>query len=103
MRLEEEGFLIYIDKDRMEADNVFPKSRCFSAILKKDMRDLDKEFFKLAKDEECTDELYETNYNKDIEKVMKQVAAIYVEDFRKVNFMLPSGISESKYLVSFIR
>ena len=80
----------------MERDTLFPKSRCFSAVLKKDMRDINTSFFKLAKDEECTEALYETNYIKEIDKVMKQVATRYVEDVRKINFSLPSVISESE-------
>ena len=96
MKLEEEGFVMYIDKDKMEADGVFPKVRCFSAILKKDIRDLHSDFFKLAKDEECTADLYETNYNKDIDENMKKVASTYVEDLSKISFSLPSVISESR-------
>lgn len=96
MRLEEEGYLIYIDKERMEEDKLFPKNRCFSAFLKQDMRDLDKKFFKLAKDEECNEDLYETNLNKDIDKVLKQVAAAYVHDLTRLSYSLPSNISDSK-------
>ena len=94
MKLQKEGFLLYIDKEKMEADKVFPKSHCFSAILKKDIRDIPTAFFRLAKDDECTEDLYETNYNKDIDKTMKQVASIYVEDLTRLSFSLPSVISE---------
>ena len=85
---------MYIDKEKMEADGVFTKVRCFSAILKKDIRDLHSDFFKLCKDEECTADLYETNFNKDIDKNLKKVASIYAEDLSKISFSLPSMISE---------
>ena len=100
MKLQEEGFIVYVDKERMEADKLFSKQKCFSAVVKKDMRDLDSGFFQGAKDPECTDDMYETNYNKDIDKVMKQVAAKYTEDLGHVNFLLPSNISDSLYMIN---
>ena len=80
MKLQEDGFLIYIDKEQME------------------MRDLDEAFFSCSKDPECTDDMYEMNYNKEIDKVMKQVATTYIQDLGHVNFSLPSNISKSEYL-----
>ena len=94
IKLDEDRYLIYIDKERMVADEVFTKMRCFSAIVKKDIRDLSQDFFKLAKDEECTADLYETNYNKEIDDAMKKVACIYVNDMSHISFLLPSQISE---------
>ena len=77
----------------MERDTLFPKSRCFSAVLKKDMRDINTSFFKLAKDEECTEALYETNYNKEIDKVMKQVVlrSSHLMDCVRPSGSLPEG------------
>ena len=74
----------------------FPKSHCFSAISKKDIRDIPTSFFRLAKDDECTEDLYETNCNKDIDKTMKQVASIYVEYLTRLSFSLTSVISEGR-------
>ena len=98
MKLQEDGFLIYIDKDQMVKDKLFNKQKCFLAIVKKDMRDLDEAFFTCSKDPECTDDMYETNYNKEIDKVMKQVATRYTQDLGHVNFSLPSNTSKSEYL-----
>ena len=80
----------------MEKDKLFLKTKCFSAIVKLDTRVLDYAFFTMAKDTECNAALYETNYNKEIDKIMKQVATIYTSDLTKVNFSLPSQISECK-------
>ena len=55
----------------MEKDKLMPKTECFSAIVKMDMRVLDSAFFSIAKDSECNAVLYETNYNKEIDKTMK--------------------------------
>ena len=81
----------------MEKDKLFPKTKCFSAIVKLDMRVLDCGFFRMAKDTECNAALYETNYNKEIDKVMKQVATTYTSDIMKVNFSLPSEVSDCKF------
>ena len=53
--------MIYVDRDHMEKDKLFPKTKCFSAIVKLDMRILDGTFFSMAKDTECNTALYETN------------------------------------------
>ena len=81
----------------MEKDKLFPKTKCFSAIVKVDTRVLDYAFFIIAKDTKCNAALYETNYNKEIDKVMKQVATTYTSDLTKVNFSLPSQVSDCKF------
>ena len=96
LKLEEDGYLIYVDRDHIEKDQLFPKTKCFSAIVKLDMRVLDGAFFSMAKNTECNTALYETNYNKEIDKVMKQVATTYTSDIMKVNFSLPSEVSDCK-------
>ena len=101
MKLQEDGYLIYTDKEQIEKDKLFNKQKCFSVIVKKDMRDLDESFFSCSKDPKCTDDMYETNYNKEIDKVMKQVATTYMEDLGHVNFSLPSNISKSEYLLCY--
>ena len=97
LKLEEDGYLIYVDRDRMEKDKLFPKTKCFSAIVKLDTGVLNYAFFSMAKDTECNAALYETNYNKEIDKVMKQVATTYTSDLMKVNFSLPSQVSDCKF------
>ena len=51
----------------------------------------------MAKDTECNTALYKTNYNKEIDKVLKQVASTYTSDLMKVNFSLPSQVSDCKF------
>ena len=50
----------------------------------------------MAKDTECNAVLYETNYNNEIDKVMKQVVTTYTSHITKVNFRLPSVVSDCK-------
>ena len=85
----------------MEKDKLFAKTKCFSAIVKLDMRVLDGAFFSMKKDTECNAALYETNYNKEIDKVMKQVATTYTSDIMRVNFSLPSEVSDCKFKNNF--
>ena len=97
LKLEEDGYLIYVNRDCMEKDKLFPKTKCFSAIVKLDTTVLDYAFFSMAKDTECNVALYETSYNKEIDKVMKQVATTYTCDVMNVNFSLPSEMSDCKF------
>ena len=53
LKLEEDGYLIYVNRDRMEKDKLFLKTKCFSAIVKLDTTVLDYAFFSMAKDTEC--------------------------------------------------
>ena len=101
MKLEEDGYLIYVDRDHMERHKLMPKTKCFSAIVKLDMRVLDSAFFDMAKDGECNAALYETNYNKKIDQTMKEVATTYTSDMTKLNFGLPSQVSECNFQKSF--
>ena len=38
-KLETEGFGVYINKNYMERDKLFPQKNCFSAFVKKDILD----------------------------------------------------------------
>ena len=96
LKLEEDGYLIYVNRDCLEKDKLFPKTKCFSAIVKLDMRILNGAFFSMTNNTECNEALYKTNYNKEIDKVMKQVATTYISDIMKVNFSLPSEVSDCK-------
>ena len=76
------GFSEFVDKERMASDKLFPAKNCFSAFIKKDIKQLENEnlqseFFKLARDKDCNIQSYVTNYNKDMDKICKQVAAKY--------------------------
>ena len=76
------GFSEIVDKERMASDKLFPAKNCFSAFIKKDIKQLENEnlqseFFKLARDKDCNIQSYVTNYDKDMDKICKQVAAKY--------------------------
>ena len=91
-----------IEKEQMEGDNLFPKQRCLTVFLKRRPEELHSSFFSFVKDPDCNEQLYETNFYKDIDTVMKQVAAHYTEDLSKLVFSLPSQISESKWSIHII-
>lgn len=93
---------MYIDKEKMETDKVFSKQKCLSVFLKRDPEEMEDAFFMLAKDSECDEKLYETNYYKDIDDTMKKVATFYSENLRKLFFSLPSEISASKCLKVYV-
>ena len=76
------GFSEFVDKERMASDKLFPAKNCFSAFIKKDIKQLQDdnlqcEFFKLARDKDCNIQSYVTNYDKDMDKICKQVVAKY--------------------------
>ena len=76
------GFGEFVDKERMTSDKLFPAKNCFSAFIKKNIKQLQDdnlqcEFFKLARDKDCNIQSYVTNYDKDMDKICKQVAAKY--------------------------
>ena len=76
------GFGEFVDKERMASDKLFPAKNCFSAFIKKDIKqseneNLQSEFFKLARDKDCNIQSYVTNYEKDMDNICKQVAAKY--------------------------
>ena len=76
------GFSEFVDNKRMTSDKLFPAKNCFSAFKKKDIKQLENEnlqleFFKLARDKDCNIQSYVTNYDKNMDKICKQVAAKY--------------------------
>ena len=76
------GFGEFVDNERMASDKLFPAKNCFSAFIKKDIKQLENEnlqleFFKLARDKDCNIQSYVTNYDKNMDKICKKVAAKY--------------------------
>ena len=76
------GFGEFVDKEKMAADKLFPTKNCFSAFIKRDItkleeENLDQEFFKLAQDKDCNRPNYIANFEKDMDKISKHVAAKY--------------------------
>ena len=88
LKLHEEGY----GMDKMESDKVFERQKCLSVFLKKEP-ELHQSFFALAKDTECNEEMYESNYYKDVDETMKKVATHYSEDLTKLVFSLSSDIT----------
>ena len=76
------GFGQFVDKEKMAADKLFPTKNCFSAFIKRDITkleedNLEQEFFKLARDKDCNKQTYIANFEKDMDKNSKHVAAKY--------------------------
>ena len=46
-KLQAEGFGVYVDKNRMEEDKIFPSKNCFAAFVKKDIIDLPDKFLEI--------------------------------------------------------
>ena len=94
-KLECEGFGVYIDKNRMENDKIFPSRNCFAAFVKKDILDLPDKFFDMTRTGDCTREMYVTNYDKDMDLSLKKVAAVYHPDKHRLTISLETNMSES--------
>ena len=77
LKLAKEGFGRYIDKTEMENDKILEQRKCFSAFMKNDIRDVDPNIFRSLNENDCSAELYEVNYNKSMDIVMKKVALKY--------------------------
>ena len=48
-KLDSEEFGVYIDKNRMENDEIFPSKNCFAAFVKKDILDLPDKFLDMTR------------------------------------------------------
>ena len=74
------GFGEFVDKEKMACDKLFPAKNCFSAFIKKDIKQLEdenlqSEFFKLASDKDCNIQSYTTNYD----MYNKEASRLYAE------------------------
>ena len=72
LKLAEEGFGQYIDKTEMENDKILEPRKCFSAFVKNNIRDVDPNIFRGLNENDCSAELYEVNYTKSMDIVMKK-------------------------------
>ena len=77
LKLAKEGFGHYIEKTEMENDKILEQRKCFSAFVKKDIRDVNPNVFRGLNENDCSAESYEVNYNKSMDLVMKKVALKY--------------------------
>ena len=94
-KLDSEGFGVYIDKNRMEDDKIFPSKNCFAAFVKKDILDLTDKFFDMTRTGECTRDTYVTNYDKNMDLSLKKVAAVYHSDKHKLTISKETNMSDS--------
>ena len=94
-KLDSEGFGVYIDKNRMENDKLFPSNNCFPAFVKKDILDLPDKFFDMTRTGECTREMYVTNYDKDMDLSLKKIAAVYHPVKHQLTISLETNMSDS--------
>ena len=100
-KLEEEGFGVYVDKNRMEQDKIFPIRNCFAAFVKKDILDLPDKFFDMTKSSDCNRDLYVSNYDRDMDINMKKVTAVYHADKHRLTISLETNMSTSKLIFFF--
>ena len=80
LKLSEQSYGKYVDKEQMARDRVLPSRNCFCAFVKRDIRSLNEDFFDAVRDRDCTKEVYITNYDKPIDDNMKKVAMKYAPD-----------------------
>ena len=81
----------------MQKDKVVMPKNCLSVFVKRDFLDLPDKFFTLANNEECTPDMYMTNYDKPMEPHFKRIAAYYHMDKHRLSLSLESNMSDSKY------
>ena len=96
-KLQAEGFGVYVDKNRMEEDKIFPSKNCFAAFVKKDILDLPDKFFDSTKAADCTRELYVNNYDRPMDISLKKVAAVYHPDKHRLTISLETNMSDSNF------
>ena len=72
-KLQDEGYLCYVDRKEMQSDKLFPANNCFSTLIKKDILDMPDKFFQLAVDPECNRDMYTKNFDKKMDSTMKKV------------------------------
>ena len=96
-KLDPEGFGVYIGKNRMEIDKIFPSKNCFAAFVKKDILDLPDKFFDMTRTGEYTREMYVSNYYKDMDLSLTKVAAVYHPDKHRLTISLETNMSDSNY------
>ena len=94
-KLQDEGYLCYVDRKEMQNDKLFPANNCFSTLIKKDILDMPDKFFHLAVDPECNRDMYTKNFDKKMDSTMKKVTAKYHGSERNIFMSVTSTMSES--------
>ena len=67
-KLQDEGYLHYVDRKEMQNDKLFPANNCFSTLIKKDILDMPDKFFHLAVGPECNRDMYTKNFDKKMDR-----------------------------------
>ena len=80
VKLSEQNYGRYVDKEEMARDKVLPSRNYFCAFVKRDIRSLADDFFLTVRDRDCTRDVYTTNYDKPIDDNLKKVAMKYAPD-----------------------
>ena len=102
LKLSEQNYGQYVDKDQMARDKVLPTRNCFCAFVKRDIRSLADDFFLTVRDRDCTRDMYTVNYDKPIDDNMKKVAMKYARD-KDISLIAPLQTnSGSKYNIIFL-
>ena len=92
-KLQDEGYLCYVDRKEMQSDKLFRANNCFSTLIKKDILDMPDKIFQLAVDPECN--MYTKNFDKKMDSTMKKVTAKYHGGERNIFMGVTSTMSES--------
>ena len=101
MKLSEQNYGKYVDKEEMTRDKVLPCRNCFCAFVKRDIRSLADDFFLTVRDRDYTRDVYTTNYDKPIDDNLKKVAMKYAPD-KDILLISPLQTnSESKCILFF--
>ena len=96
VRLHEEGYSILVECNQMIQDKLMEGKNTFCAFVKNDVWDIDDNFFKQVRNSECTEDMYETNYNKSMDVTMKKVAIQYAKNKDYLAMTPVSTFGESK-------
>lgn len=94
-KLEAEGFGRYVDRTEMQKDKILPANNCYSVFIKRDILDLPEKFFTLANSSECTQDMYITNYDKQMDVNSKKVTAVYHGNKDRLMLSVDSQMSDS--------
>ena len=80
----------------MQKDKVLPSNSCLSVFVKRDVLDLPEKFFSMAMNPEFTPDLYATNYDQQMDAMMKRISAYYHLDKHRLALSIDSNMSDSK-------
>ena len=57
IKLHDKGLGTYVDKAKMETDDILHVRKCFSAFVKNDVKNVDPKIFKCVHDPKCDAEM----------------------------------------------